>query len=43
MKEEIVPVEGEAPAELEVIKEKKAEPEEGKEPEGKEKEGKEKK
>jgi large subunit ribosomal protein L25 len=43
MKEEVVPVEGEAPAELEVIKEKKAEPEEGKEPEGKEKEGKEKK
>jgi large subunit ribosomal protein L25 len=43
MKEEVAPVEGEAPAELEVIKEKKAEPEEGKEPEGKEKEAKEKK
>jgi large subunit ribosomal protein L25 len=44
MKEVVAaPAEGEAPVELEVIKEKKEEPEEGKESEGKEKEAKEKK
>ncbi|MCU0650987.1 MAG: 50S ribosomal protein L25 [Candidatus Omnitrophica bacterium] len=43
MKEEVAVPEGEAQPELEVIKEKKEEPEEGKEAEGKEKEAKEKK